>query len=157
MQVWNVLHAARWKYRTQKIAKNSVRGHHRTTLSGYIFTTKACIDNWKKLVKQPYLLRMFSQYGKLRPIRGWDRFTSLGHPSKFQRVSRVGFVTAPTCSTEVNQTLHDVWLSHGLVQYIYIFAGSCPLTEYYQVQNSLCVQVLRSPILAVLAYCTTLE
>ena len=24
MQVWNVLHAARWKYRTQKIAKNSI-------------------------------------------------------------------------------------------------------------------------------------
>jgi len=30
--------------------------HHRTTLSGYIFGTKACIDNRKKLVKQQYLL-----------------------------------------------------------------------------------------------------
>jgi len=28
--VWNVLHAARWKYRTQKLAKNSPSGHHRT-------------------------------------------------------------------------------------------------------------------------------
>jgi len=44
--------------------------HHRTTLSGYIFTIKACINNWKKLVKQPYLLHMFSQYGELRPISG---------------------------------------------------------------------------------------
>jgi len=26
---------------------NSPSGHHHTTLSGYIFTTKACIDNWK--------------------------------------------------------------------------------------------------------------
>ena len=33
-------------------------GHHRTTLSGYIFATKARIDNWKKLVKQQYLLQM---------------------------------------------------------------------------------------------------
>ena len=33
MQVWNVLHAACWKYRTQKIAKNSPSGHHHTTLS----------------------------------------------------------------------------------------------------------------------------
>ena len=33
--------AARWKCRTQKIAKNSPSGHHRTTLSGYIFATKA--------------------------------------------------------------------------------------------------------------------
>jgi len=48
MQVWNVLHAARWKCRTQKIPKNSPSGHHCTTLSGYIFATKACIDNRKK-------------------------------------------------------------------------------------------------------------
>jgi len=46
-----MLHAARWKYRTQK----SPFWHHRTTLSGYIFGTlsgysfgtKACIDNLK--------------------------------------------------------------------------------------------------------------
>jgi len=31
-----------------------------------------------------------------RPISGWDRFTSLGHPSKFQWVWGLGFVTAPT-------------------------------------------------------------
>jgi len=30
MQVWNVLHAARWIYRTQKIVQNSSSGHHRT-------------------------------------------------------------------------------------------------------------------------------
>jgi len=45
MQAWNVLHAARWKYRTQKMAKKSPSGHHRTTSSGYIFATKARIDN----------------------------------------------------------------------------------------------------------------
>jgi len=32
----------------QKIAKNSPSGHHRTPLSGYIFATKARIDNHKK-------------------------------------------------------------------------------------------------------------
>jgi len=48
MQVCNVLHAARWQCRTKKIAKKSPSAHYRTTLSGYIFTTKACIDNWKK-------------------------------------------------------------------------------------------------------------
>jgi len=50
MQVWNVLHVAGWKYRTQNIAKNSPSGHHRTTLSGYIFATKAHIDNRKNLL-----------------------------------------------------------------------------------------------------------
>ena len=48
MQVWNLLHAARWKYSRQKIAKKSPSGHHPTTLSGYIFVTKACIDNRRK-------------------------------------------------------------------------------------------------------------
>ena len=31
MQVWNMLNAARWKYRTQKIAKNSPSSHHRSS------------------------------------------------------------------------------------------------------------------------------
>jgi len=48
MQVWNVLHAAYWKYRMQNIAKNSPSEHHRTTLSGSIFATKASIDNPEK-------------------------------------------------------------------------------------------------------------
>ena len=45
-----MLHAARWKCRMQKIAKKSpsAYAHCRTTLSGYIFTTKARIDNRKK-------------------------------------------------------------------------------------------------------------
>ena len=51
----------------------------------------------KKLVKQAkqqYLVHMSSQYGELRPTNGWDRLASLGHPSKFERVSRLGSVTA---------------------------------------------------------------
>jgi len=34
----------------KKIAKNSPSGHHRTTLSGDIFATEACIDNRKNLL-----------------------------------------------------------------------------------------------------------
>jgi len=47
----------------------------------------------KELVKQQYLLHMSSQCGELRPISGWDLLASLGHPCKFQRVSRIGSVT----------------------------------------------------------------
>jgi len=65
-----MLHGARCKYRAQKVVKKSPSGHHHTTLSGYIFTTKAHIDNWKKLVKQQYLLHMFPQYGELQPTSG---------------------------------------------------------------------------------------
>jgi len=49
----------------------------------------------KKLVKCQYLLHMSSQYGELRSTNGWDLLASLGHPSKFQRVSRLYFITAP--------------------------------------------------------------
>jgi len=37
---------------------------------------------------------MSSQYGELRPTNSWDFLASLGHPCKFQRVSRLGSVTA---------------------------------------------------------------
>jgi len=60
-------------------------------------------------------------------------------------------------STEVKQTLHDVRLSPSLVRYIYTFWGLLPLTKFWQMQNSLCVQVLRSPILSALYYCTALK
>jgi len=55
-------------------------------------------------------------------------------------------------SMEVNQTLHDDWPSPGLVHYICIFCDSCPVTEFCHVQNSLYVQVLRSPALAALLH-----
>jgi len=38
--------------------------------SGYIFATKAHIDNRKKIVKQQYLFHMSSQYGELRLTNG---------------------------------------------------------------------------------------
>jgi len=40
---------------------------------------------------------MSLQYSELRSTNGWDRFWSLGHPSKFQRVSCLGSVTARHC------------------------------------------------------------
>jgi len=54
----------------KKSRQKSPSGHHHTTLSGYIFATKACIDNQKKIVKQQYLLYMYPQYGELRPSSG---------------------------------------------------------------------------------------
>jgi len=109
------------------------------------------------IVKQQYLLHMFSQYSELRPTIGLDRLASLRHPSKFQRVSRLGFALLQRRrSPKANQTLHDAWPSPGLVHYIYMYiiGGSCPLTEFRHVQNSLCVQVLHSPILAALLHGT---
>jgi len=153
MQVWTVLHAARRKCRTQKSRQKSPSGHHSTTLSGYIFPTKACIDNRKKLVKQQYLLHMTPQYGEVRPTSGWDRFGSLGHPRYFQRLPRLGSVTVRQSSSDVS------WFRYctDVVQrrstklwagtlYITFSTGLLIYRNFCQVQNSLCVQLLRSPI-----------
>ena len=51
------------------------------------------------MVEQQYLIQMSPEYGELRPTSGWHRLVSLGHPCKFQRVSRLGFVTATTSFT----------------------------------------------------------
>jgi len=78
MQVWNVLHAARWKYRTQKVAKNGHLGII-ASLSGYIFAMKARIDNRKKTAISathvPKIWWTSAHYS------GWDRSGSLGHPT----------------------------------------------------------------------------
>jgi len=74
--------------------KKSLFGHHRTTLLGHIFATTAYIDNRKKNLLSSNLPHMSSQYGELWPTSGWDRSSSVGHPSKFQWVSCLGIVTA---------------------------------------------------------------
>ena len=108
MQVWNLPHAARWKLikRTQKWRKKSPSGHHRTTLSDYIFATRARIDNRKNLLSSNisptcnHNMRWTSAC-----TSGWDRLASLGHPGKFQQLLRLGSVTARQSSSGVSQTL----------------------------------------------------
>jgi len=143
MQVRNVLHAARLKYGTQKkYTKKSPPAYYHTILSGFIFATKACIDNWKKLVKHQYLLHMSSQYGKLRHTNSWDRLVSLLHPSKFQLVSRLGFVTAAT-SLNGGQPNFALCLAGSWAGTLYInFGGLLPPNRILSGANSLCVQVL---------------
>jgi len=78
-----VLHAARCKYRTQKIVKKSPSGHYRATLSGYIFATKACIDNRKKLVKHQHLLHMPENMVNFGPLAAEIDPVVWGSPPNF--------------------------------------------------------------------------
>jgi len=99
MQIWNLLHAARWKHRTQKSRQKSPSRHHRTTLSGYVFATSHVSTRYistigKNLLSSNMSSKCPPQYGELRPTSGWDRSGSLRHPCKFQWVSRLGSVTA---------------------------------------------------------------
>ena len=96
MQVWNLLHAARWKHRTQKSR------HKSPSISSQL---RHISTIGKKLVKQQYVLHMCQQYGDRRPTSGWDRLTSFGYPCKFQLVSRLGSVTARHLVVGVSQSL----------------------------------------------------
>ena len=129
MQVWNVLHAARWKYRMQKIAIWAISSQlrHVSTIG-------------KKLVKQQYLLHMSPQYDELRPINGWERFASLWHTKQIS----TGFgpwlcyLLHRRHKTKVNQTLRDVWPSAGLLHYIYIFGVLAPKLNFTTCKIHLC-------------------
>jgi len=96
---------------------------------------------------------MSSQYGEVGPLTAKIGLPVWDTPANFN-----GFRVLPFFCTDVAQrrstklcTMFGVWPSPGLVHYMYIFGGFCPITEFYQVQNSLCVQVLRSPIFAAFA------
>ena len=90
MQVWNLLHAARWKCRTQKVAKNRHLGTIAQLCRAISSQLRHVSTIRKRLVKQRYVLHMSSQYGELRPTNGWDRSGSLRHPCEFQRHLVVG-------------------------------------------------------------------
>jgi len=74
-----------------------------------------------------------------------------GTPANFN-----GFRVLPSLlqrcrSLEANQTLHNIWPSPDLLCYIYNLGDSCPLTEFFPVQNSLYVEFFA------LSYCTALQ
>jgi len=109
----------------------------------------------KKPVKQQYFLHMSSRYGKLRRLRP-NR--SVGEFEAPQQIS-TGFMSWLRYCTDVAQrrsTKLCIMFGHLLSWYtMYTFwGGCCPLTELCQLQTSLCMQVLHSPILAGLLHGT---
>ena len=134
--------------------KKSPSRHHHTTLSRHILATKAYIDNRKKLLNSntsstcPHNMVSFGLLAAAICWRVW------GTPANFNRFHVLAALLQRRRSPAANQTLHDVWPSPGLVHYIYTFGGSSPLTEFCQVQNSLCVQVLRCHTLPALLHGT---
>jgi len=73
--------------------KKSPSRHHHTTLSGYIFATKACIDN-RKNVKQHTSSICPDNMVNFSPLTAEIGSGVWGTPAKFPRVSRLGSVTA---------------------------------------------------------------
>jgi len=59
--------------------------HHRTSFSGYIFTTKASIDNRKRITKQQYVLQMSHNMVKYGPLAAEIDPVFWGTPANFNR------------------------------------------------------------------------
>jgi len=123
--------------------------HHRTTLWGYMFVNGAHVDNRKKSLLNSNISSTWPynvvNLGPLTAEIGsvvWDTQANFN-------------VTAATSLNVSQPNFARCLPSPGLVHYIYIFGGYCPVTEFCQVQNSLCVlHVLHSPILVALLHGT---
>ena len=103
MQVWNVLHAARSKCRTQKSRQKSPSRHHRKTLSGNIFATKAHIDNRKKKllsINMSYMVNFGPLAAEIDPVV-W------GTPAYFNGFRVLAALLHGTLVVGVSQTLRS--------------------------------------------------
>ena len=106
-----------------RLAENTLRknnekspsAHHRTTLSDYISATKACMDNPKKMLNNntsSMCPHNMVNLGLLTAEIGWWVW---GTTANFNGFCILASLLHRRLSTEVNQTLHDVWPSPWLV------------------------------------------
>jgi len=102
--------------------------HQCTTLSGYIFATKACIDNPKKNLLNGNISSIcLYNMVNLSPLTAEIRWRVWGTPANFNEFRVLALLLQRRRSTEVNQTLPDVWRSPALVS-LYINEYRTPLS-----------------------------
>jgi len=105
MQIWNTLHGARWKYRTQEIATKSPPGHHRTNLSGYNFATEARIDNREKLLSSNISATCPHNMVNFGPLAAEIVLLAWGIPANFNGFRVLAALLHGTLVVGVSQTL----------------------------------------------------
>ena len=87
-------------------------------LSGYIFVKKAHLDNREKTVKQQYLPTRPHSMANFGPLTAEVGSLVWGTPANFDGFRVLASLLQRHRSTEVNQTLHDIWPSPGLIHRI---------------------------------------
>jgi len=107
--------------------KNLPSGHHCTTLTRYIFARKACIDNQKKnLLNSSISSTRSHNIVNLGPVTAEIVWRVWGTPANFNGFRILASLLHQRHSVEINQTLHNVWPTPGLVHYIYILGALAP-------------------------------
>jgi len=132
-----------------KMTQKSPSAHHRTTLSGYIFATKACMDNRKKNLLNSNMSSTcphnMANFGPLTAETGWWIWGT-------QQIS-TGFTSCLCyCSDVAQRKSTKLCTMFGHLLGWYTIYTSCPLMKFCPVQNSLYIQVLYSPVLAALRH-----
>jgi len=117
--------------------KKSPSEHHCTTLSGYIFATKARIDNRKKnLLNSNISSRRSHNMVNFRPLTA-----EIGLPVwAFQQILTDFTSWLHYCSNIAHRRPNKLCTMFCRLLHwhtIYIFGGSCPLTEFFLLQSSL--------------------
>jgi len=143
------------KYSTQKIAKKSPSAHHRTNLSGYIFATKARIDNRRKHLDSNISStcpRNMTNPGPLAAEIGSGVWGTQQFLTRFSSWLRY-------CSDVAHRRPTELCTMFGRLlgwYTIYTLSGAlASWRNFVPVQNSLYVPVLRSPILPALLHGTS--
>ena len=136
MQVWNVPYATRWKYRTQKWRKN----RHLRTIAQLCRAISSQLRHVSTIAKKLLNSNMCSTCShnmvNLGPLTAKIRWRVWDTPTNFNRFRFLPSLVQRRRSPQANETVHDVRPSSGLVHCIYLFGGSCPLTEFCPVQYS---------------------
>jgi len=98
-------------------SKKSPSGHHRT--SGYIFSTKAHIDNQKNLLSSNISFTCPHNIVNFSPLVAEIVSLVWGTSANFSGFRVLASLLQRRRSTEANQTLHNVWPLPRLVDCIY--------------------------------------
>jgi len=111
------------KIQDAKIVKNLPSGHHRTTLSGYIFATIRHV--WT--IGKNFLSRSISSTCAHNMVNFGPLAAEIGPvvwrtPANFNGFRVLAALLQRRRSTEASQTLHGVWPSHGLLHYMHFLA-----------------------------------
>jgi len=103
--VWKALHAARCKCRTQKKSPKIAIWAPSHNFVGYIFATKACIDNRKKnLLSSNISSTCPHNMVNSRPTSGWDLLLVWGTPGNFNGFRFLAALLHGTLVVGVSQT-----------------------------------------------------
>jgi len=124
-----VFPASRVQHISDLHSKFALGPHHLCTIAQICLAMSSQLRHVStigKMAKQQYLLHMFSQYGELSPLAAEIGLPVWGIPANFNGFWVLASLLHRRHSTEVSHTLHDVWLSPGLVHYLYILGTLAP-------------------------------